>query len=252
LSNTDNKLLAALINYKLNLLAATTATPQQRGFVRGRSLVDNVLEVEAMAIHLHRHYYEKSGVALFDFSAAFPSLSHKWLFAVLQRMGIPPNICKVLRQLYTGCRMNIIFGGVGGISFEVNAGIKQGCPASGSLFALALDPFLRMMMASIPPRLSTVVAFADDLAVVLLHLFAGLRTLQPIFALLFQATGLALNLKKDHHPDWGGHCFSYKEIHPRRGSCMDGNFPCGQRQTIGDLDRPWCLDTAMGRCNGKV
>jgi hypothetical protein len=196
LSNTDNKLLAALLNDKLSTLAAATVHSQQRGFVRGRSLVDNIMEIEAMAIHVHKYYREASGIALFDFTAAFPSLSHKWLFAVLRAMGIPNNILAVLAQLYTGCVMNIVFGVVQGFSFEVQAGIKQGCPASGSLFALALDPFLRMMLQTLPVKLTVAVAFADDLAAVLLHLHRGLRLLYPLFTLLFKATGLAINPKK--------------------------------------------------------
>jgi hypothetical protein len=196
LSNTDNKLLAAILNHKLTALASATVTQQQRGFVRGRSLVDNVLEIEALAVHIHKYYNEKAGIALFDFSAAFPSLSHKWLFAVLTAMRIPSHIISVLRQLYSHCRMDIVFGGISGYSIDINAGIKQGCPASGSLFALALDPFLRFVLQRIPMRLSTLVAFADDLAAVLLHLRQGLRLLQPLFALLFRAAGLAINPKK--------------------------------------------------------
>jgi hypothetical protein len=92
--------------------------------------------------------------------------------------------------------MHITFAAVEGFSFEIKAGIKQGCPASGSLFALALDPFLRMMLLRIPMRLSTVVAFADDLAAVLFQLHRSLRVLYQLFNLLLRATGLAINPRK--------------------------------------------------------
>ena len=45
-------------------------------------------------------------------------------------------------------------------------GIKQGCLASGTIFALALDPFVRMKCLKLPKPLNTNTAFADDLAVV--------------------------------------------------------------------------------------
>jgi hypothetical protein len=64
------------------------------------------------------------------------------------------------------------------------------------LFALTLDPFLRMLLLRIPMRLSTIVAFADDLAAVLLDLADGLKKLFPLFALLFRAAGLAINPRK--------------------------------------------------------
>eukprot|EP00973_Karenia_brevis_P059221 8246331-Karenia_brevis.AAC.1 len=50
------------------------ATPEQRGFIRGRSMLQNVIDIEHSAImfaRVHRH----SAAAFFDFAAAFPSLS---------------------------------------------------------------------------------------------------------------------------------------------------------------------------------
>ncbi len=46
LSNTDNKYFALALNRPLAEAATVTVHPRQRGFVHGRSLIDNVLEVE--------------------------------------------------------------------------------------------------------------------------------------------------------------------------------------------------------------
>jgi hypothetical protein len=196
LSDTCSKLFANMINEKLTKLAKATVLPQQRGFVRGRSLIDNVLEIEAMALRLAKFFVDHSGLVLFDFKAAFPSLAHSWIFAVLRKMRLPAEIIAMLEALYHGCRMNIVIGGVTDVTISVEAGIKQGCPASGSLFALALDPFVRLLCLRIPPPLGTFVAFADDLAAALRHLNPALRRLEPLFTLLSTATGLHLNYSK--------------------------------------------------------
>jgi hypothetical protein len=53
-----------------------------------------------------------------------------------------------------------------------------------------------VVLLRIPAKLSTLVAFADDLAAFLLQLHHGLRVLYPLFLTLQKATGLVTNPKK--------------------------------------------------------
>lgn len=105
---------------------------------------------------------EAAGIVL-DFANAFLTLSRRWLRLVLERA----RVCCV----------------------------KQGCPLSGSLFALCVDSFLRWV-ASAPSRRRRVFAYADDLAVILRRLFHEL----PAWLLLLRrrgiVTGLFLRLNK--------------------------------------------------------
>jgi hypothetical protein len=196
MSNTDAKIFAMVLNHKLSQLAQLTVIEQQRGFVRGRRMSDNLVEIDSLALHLDQNYNTGSGVILFDFASAFPSLSHDYIFAALHRLGVPPMILRALHSLYQRCRASVAIDGCDVIFIEIFAGIKQGCPASGSVFALALDPFVRMMCLRLPKPLNTVTAFADDLAVVAVNLLAALRDLYPDFATMLAASGLRLNAAK--------------------------------------------------------
>lgn len=62
---------------------------------------------------------------------------------VLRRMCIPGSIIGIIEQVYRKSD-NMLFssGDIAG-RMTVTSGIKQVCPMSGSLFALAVDPFLR-------------------------------------------------------------------------------------------------------------
>eukprot|EP00959_Pyramimonas_sp_CCMP1952_P340023 7121220-Pyramimonas_sp.AAC.1 len=78
----------------------------------------------------------KSGVALFDFKNAFPSVWHSWIFFVLHRMGLPFRLTGAIAALYEDVWTHITLGDFGRFGYEALRGMKQGCPLSGVLFAL--------------------------------------------------------------------------------------------------------------------
>jgi endonuclease/exonuclease/phosphatase family metal-dependent hydrolase len=196
LSNSIAKIFAMCLNRGLSQLAQSTVLPRQRGFVRGRHLIDNILETESFMMHSTKWFDDKAGLLLLDFAAAFPSVAHRWIFAVLKAMGIPTFIFKAIQELYVDCSVEMIFGGEANLLFAVTAGIKQGCPASGSLFALALDPFVRFLCLRLPRPLHLVTAFADDIAIATRRLPGLLATILVIMDLLDAAACLRLNLEK--------------------------------------------------------
>jgi endonuclease/exonuclease/phosphatase family metal-dependent hydrolase len=196
LSNTIAKLFAKILNGKLSQLACVTVHGNQRGFVQGRRMQDNIIEAESLAIHLCKYFASQSGIVMFDFASAFPSLAHSYIFASLRKLGVPQHVLTALRKLYSRCTANILIGGSSDIDISILAGIKQGCPASGSIFALALDPFIRYLCLRIPPPLNAVGAFADDIVITVHNLLASLRVLFPMFVVLELAGGLKLNITK--------------------------------------------------------
>ena len=43
-------------------------------------------------------------IAFFDYAAAFPSVAHAWLFAVLAALGVPTGLLNAISVLYRGNR----------------------------------------------------------------------------------------------------------------------------------------------------
>ena len=83
-------------------------------------------------------------------------------------------------------------------------GVRQGCPASSFLFAMAFDPIFRWLQESIIPKnpdnseflQPAQCAYADDLAVASFS-FRGLMTaLAPAFRSVDFIAGLNLNFRK--------------------------------------------------------
>jgi hypothetical protein len=115
------------------------------------------------------------------------------MISVLHAMQVPGRVIKVVEQLYNRCKAIVRHEGASESAFLMESGIKQGCPASGSLFALALDPFVRMLLARLPSPHSLVVACADDLATALHDIMKALPILYRCFLCLEHAACLAIN-----------------------------------------------------------
>ena len=101
-----------------------------------------------------------------------------------------------LVRLYTECTTKTVFNGNVHDGFHIKSGIKQGCPLSGTLFALALDAFIRLILSRIERPRDTLTAFADDLALVCGNMKKHLPTVMSFFTQFGRASGLNLNLAK--------------------------------------------------------
>eukprot|EP00974_Lingulodinium_polyedra_P096855 9386362-Lingulodinium_polyedra.AAC.1 len=86
LSNTGPKLCATGICYALAPIIHCCISIEQVGGIKGRSMIDAVLAIEASGLALFGAAVCAAIVA-FDFSAAFPSVSRRYLWAVLAKYG---------------------------------------------------------------------------------------------------------------------------------------------------------------------
>ena len=169
--------------------------------MRGRQGLNNIVAIDARSRSRDASAYQanltKIGhhpmLILFDILAAFPSLSHDFLFLFLGRCEIPQGLMYYLVALYSNNAAVGTCNGIVIVLYLIESGILQGCPLSGSLFALALDTFIRMYNAELPGQMMK--AFADDMATVLDRL-GLLPRVYRCYSLLEKATGLAVKPTK--------------------------------------------------------
>jgi len=188
LSNTDVKILALALNAVAAPLLPGWARQEQKGFVNGRVITQNVINVESHSISAALRVslgdcpqrLANPAAVFFDFGAAFPSLAQLFLWALLRCCGIPDFVIAAVRELYRDNRHYWQFGGSLRALFTVRSGVKQGCPFSTALFVLAMDPFVAALAASIGPS-GCLRVYADDIAIVLWRLTEQARFIDALF-----------------------------------------------------------------------
>jgi len=185
LKQGDNKHVASTLNYCISPAIAAGAIESQRGFIHSRQLGQNVVDLD---FHGRKHalqwYLENQIpslemfsiptvgivasiplVVLFDFASAFPSVAHAWLFCVLEAVELWSGFITAIKNLYKG---NEAFGMCGGLlmhMFSILSGVLQGCPLSGTLFVLVVDPLLWLFRVHI--NSAVIRACADDIGAAL-------------------------------------------------------------------------------------
>ncbi len=225
-TNCDNRLLANAVRLVIEPILDRLITRDQRGFLAGRSMLANLLDVDEGMIDAA--YNGEGGLAFFfDFAAAFPSIEHDFFKSFFAELGWPKWILNFINVLYLDNLCLICLGGARYKGFSLSRGIRQGCPLSPLLFAMATDLMLRRLHHHFPDATSR--AWADDLAMVLPDAEDKLGQLQTFFIEFSQISGLHLNVLKTvvvplyqvkeevirdkisaQAPDWGGVCIDSK------------------------------------------
>ena len=224
--NAENRLLANAVRYKAEPTMANFIRKHQKGFLPGRSMLENVVDVEEAM--LESSLRDLPHMAwFFDFKAAFPSIAHTYLKKVLAKLGCPHWLLCFVDCLYDNTRCSISLEGRLFEGFQQNAGIRQGCPLSPLLFILAIEPFLRKLWEL--PGMRTVRAYADDIAAVTSYEVVVVAALQACFEQFGEVSGMGLNFPKtvgvplfrdnlaavaaglaNRCPGWAGVSLSYK------------------------------------------
>ena len=198
LNNSDNKAIGGVVNFLLKRTMARSACALQRGFIPGRQLLENVLNLDT---HARAQGMRDGGcripiLAFWDYAAAFPSVAHAWLFRALASAGAPDGLLSLVRGMYNfNCGYFCCDGKVF-LLFCITGGVLQGCPLSGMLFAFAIDPVLRRFEGEVcAAGKGEVKACADDIGAALRSI-VGLKVAKSIFDDAAEATNLRLKPAK--------------------------------------------------------
>ena len=130
------KLYAITVFQKVRDRVKQYVTWSQAGFIKGRSCANNLWilrRVAERAIEFNVPVY----CALIDYKGAFDALNRTTLGRVLT-LFLPRNMVLRVLSLYFDAKAKVVVGNSEGPLFDLQRGVRQGCPASPSFFTVAL------------------------------------------------------------------------------------------------------------------
>lgn len=201
LLNIINKLLALLILQRLAPIIEPLIRQEQAGFRPGRSCADQINTIRII-VEQSQEYNSHLYMLFVDFERAFDTVYRPAIWATLRSKGVPDKIVDLIRELYNGAECRVRFNGQESRSFLHNAGVRQGCVLSPTLFLILLDGIMEQtnidarngIRWNLHERLNDI-DYADDICL-LAHRFDDIE--QKLICLDTNArkVGLKININK--------------------------------------------------------
>ena len=92
-------------------------------------MLDNVILIDAyMHMYAATGEHRYSAAMSFDFIAAFPSVSHNYIWKCLAAAGIPHCVICAIQKLYKNNLHHIKLGNKLFLGPLIAIGVRQGCP----------------------------------------------------------------------------------------------------------------------------
>ena len=139
-----------------------------------------------------------------DQKKAFDNVDHGYLFNTMRAMGFGSRFINYLQILYGDAESFVKVNGSLTTPFLFEKGIRQGCPLSGLLYSIAIEPLLNTLRNKlinhdfqIPGTDFTcaVSAYADDVSV-LITSESGFSKVEEAYSLFDRASAARLNTQK--------------------------------------------------------
>ena len=141
--------------------------------VPGRTIYDNISLIRDV-INFCNFNDVPLAVVNLDQKKAFDNVDHGYLFHTLRAMGFGDTFISYIKLLYNGTESLVKVCGSLTAPFTFDKGIRQGCPLSGLLYSIAIEPFLNKLRKNLnnhsfllpgTDKYCSVSAYADDISI---------------------------------------------------------------------------------------
>ncbi|CAM2106593.1 unnamed protein product [Caretta caretta] len=144
LLTTDYKIVVKAISLRLGSVMADVIHPDQTYTVPSHSIFDNLFLVRDLLELGHRDGLSFALLSL-DQKKAFDRVDHGYLLSTLQAFGFRLQFVSFVRVLYASAECLVRLNSTLTEPVSFGRGVRQGCPLSGQLYALAIEPFLCLL-----------------------------------------------------------------------------------------------------------
>ena len=193
------KILAHIIYKRLKVYCENITGDYQAGFRTNRSTSDQIF-ILRQALEKYWEYNKTSYHIFVDFRQAYDSVHRASLWNILKSFHIPAKLIRLIQMCYTNTKCRIRVGGEYTRPFDIQGGLKQGCPLSTLLFNLVLEWIMRHTpQTETPMHIGNAtldrLAYADDVDLCG-EVLPDIENTYTEFVNVAKRTGLEINTSK--------------------------------------------------------
>jgi hypothetical protein len=173
----------------------------QYSAVPGRTIIEAAAGIRDI-IAAGQNTHNGICLVILDFTRAFDKVSHKYLQRLLDQYNYGDTMKRAVMSLYTNATSRLDINGHRSSDIPIECAISKGCPISSILYALVINPFLKLITRHL--REMTIgngnkkivcIDYADDITVVCRD-ERDVSTLQRIIQIYGLTSGAQINWTK--------------------------------------------------------
>ena len=138
LLNVDYKIISKVITNRLRKIMPDVIGEDQSCGVTRRNIQDNLMIIRD-AIYYINNEDREGAILSIDQEKAFDRIEWKYMFGILNKVGIPQGLINWINILYSDPSSSVIVNNFITEPFRVTRGIRQGCPLSPLLFSICAE-----------------------------------------------------------------------------------------------------------------
>ncbi|XP_059290764.1 uncharacterized protein LOC132044295 [Lycium ferocissimum] len=145
LSSFSNKILSKVLQNRLIKVLPNIISNNQTGFVKGRSIAENILLAQEIIRDINMRAKHTNVVIKLDMAKAYDRLSWIFLTKVLRQFGFGEVLIDMVWRLLSNNWYSILINGQSHGFFRSSRGVKQGDPLSPTLFIIAAEKMMKRL-----------------------------------------------------------------------------------------------------------
>ncbi|KAI0511115.1 hypothetical protein KFK09_011738 [Dendrobium nobile] len=202
-----NKLNYKIIANRLANMLPRIISLNQTGFVKGRSISDNVLLAQKLVHDINNKITGGNIIFKLDITKAYDNLDWSFLYKVMELFGFNHNFIMLIKNSVENCFFSIIINGRNHGFFKSSKGLRQGDTISPALFIIAIEYLSRgledLFAKNVQLRYYTKrgfnithLSFADDFILFTNGAIKNVKMLMKFLTEFQNCSGLAFNSEK--------------------------------------------------------